>query len=147
MDLQNVPEEYKEIYSRHYDTIRTRVFRGRIKYVYHFLMTENYSLSLLDEYLSVIRSDRENGYKLNAAFGFILKNVDTQELKFFPPSNNNTIFELPKRVLDEQDYENLREDLERRDVVEYANTQRSGTKWRVVKIVCMRFDVYKLPDS
>ena len=147
MDLQNVPEEYKEIYSRHYDTIRTRVFRGRIKYVYHFLMTENYSLSLLDEYLSVIRSDRENGYKLNAAFGFILKNVDTQELKFFHPSNNNTIFELPKRVLDEQDYENLREDLERRDVVEYANTQRSGTKWRVVKIVCMRFDVYKLPDS
>ena len=147
MDLQNVPEEYKEIYSRHYDTIRTRVFRGRIKYVYHFLMTENYSLSLLDEYLSVIRADRENGYKLNAAFGFILKNVDTQELKFFHPSNNNTIFELPKRVLDEQDYENLREDLERRDVVEYANTQRPGTKWRVVKIVCMRFDVYKLPDS
>ena len=147
MDLQNVPEEYKEIYSRHYDTIRTRVFRGRIKYVYHFLMTENYSLSLLDEYLSVIRVDRENGYKLNAAFGFILKNVDTQELKFFHPSNNNTIFELPKRVLDEQDYENLREDLERRDVVEYANTQRPGTKWRVVKIVCMRFDVYKLADS
>ena len=48
MDLQNVPEEYKEIYSRHYDTIRTRVFRGRTKYVYHFLMTENYSLSPLD---------------------------------------------------------------------------------------------------
>ena len=83
----------------------------------------------------------------NAAFGFILKNLDTQELKFFHPSNNNTIFELPKRVLDEQDYENLREDLERRDVVEYANTQRPGTKWRVVKIVCMRFDVYKLTDD
>ena len=144
MDLQNVPEEYKEIYSRHYDTIQTRVSRGRRKYVYHFLMTENYSPRLLDEYLSVIRSDHENGYKLNAAFGFILKNVDTQELKFFHPSNNNTIFELPKRVLDEQDYENLYKDLERRDVVEYANTQRPGTKWRVVKIVCMRFDVYKL---
>ena len=147
MDLQNVPEEYKDIYSRHYDTIRTRVFRGRTKYVYHFLLTENYNLSLLGEYLSVIRSDHENGYKINAAFGFILKNLDTQELKFFHPSNNNTIFELPKRILDEQDYENLREDLERRDVVEYANTQRPGTKWRVVKIVCMRFDVYKLPDS
>ena len=147
MDLQDVPEEYKEIYIRHYDAIKTRIFQGRTKSVYHFLMTENYSLSLLDEYLSVVRSDRENGYKINAAFGFILKNVDTQELKFFHPSNNNTIFELPKRVLDEQDYENLRKDLERRDVVEYANTQRPGTKWRVVKIVCMRFDVYKLADS
>ena len=147
MDLQNVPEEYKDIYSRHYDTIRTRVFRGRRKYVYHFLLTENYNLSLLDEYLSVIRGEHKNGYKINAAFWFILKNLDTQELKFFHPSNNNTIFELPKRVLDDQDYKNLREDLERRDVVEYANTQRPGTKWRVVKIVCMRFDVYKLADD
>ena len=147
MDLQNVLEEYKEIYTRHYNTIQTRVSRGRIKYVYHFLMTENYNPSLLDEYLSVIRSDHENGCKLNAAFGFILKNIDTQELKFFHPSNNNTIFELPKRVLDERDYEKLREDLERRDVVEYANTQRPGSKWRVVKIVCMRFDVYKLASS
>ena len=147
MDLQNVLEEYKEIYTRHYNTIQTRVSRGRIKYVYHFLMTENYNPSLLDEYLSVIRSDHENGCKLNAAFGFILKNIDTQELKFFHPSNNNTIFELPKRVLDERDYEKLREDLERRDVVEYANTQRPGSKWRVAKIVCMRFDVYKLASS
>ena len=147
MDLQNVPEEYKEIYTRHYNTIQTRVSRGRTKYVYHILMTENYSPSLLEEFLPVIRSDHENGYKLNAAFGFILKNVDTQELKFFHPSNNNTIFELPKRVLDDEDYENLHKDLERRDVLEYAHTQRPSTKWRVVKIVCMRFDVYKLASN
>ena len=147
MDLQNVPEEYKEIYIRHYDTIKTRVYRGRIKYVYHFLMTENYSPSLLEEHLSVIRSEHKNDYKINAAFGFILKNMHTQELKFFHPSNNNTIFKLPKRILDEQDYENLYKDLERRDVVEYANTQRPDTQWRVVKIVCMRFDVYKLTSS
>ena len=147
MDLQNVPEEYKEIYTRHYNTIQTRVSRGRIKYVYHFMLTENYTPSLVEEYLAVIRGEHENGCKVNAAFGFILKNVDTQELKFFHPSNNNTIFEIPKRVLEEQDYENLREDLERRDVVEYAHTQRPSTKWRVVKIVCMRFDVYKIADD
>ena len=147
MDLQNVPEEYKEIYTRHYNTIQTRVYRGRIKYVYHFLITENYNPSSLEEYLAVIRAEHENGCKLNAAFGFILKNLDTQELTFFHPSNNNTIFELPKRVFDNQDYEDLAKDLEKQDVVEYANTQRPGTKWRVVKIVCMRFDVYKLAVS
>ena len=147
MDLQNVPEEYKEIYTRNYNTIQTRVYRGRIKYVYHFLNAENYNPSSLEEYLAVIRVEHENGCKLNAAFGFILKNLDTQELKFFHPSNNNTIFELPKRVIDNQDYEDVAKDLEKQDVVEYANTQRPGTKWRVVKIVCMRFDVYKLAVS
>ena len=147
MDLQNVREEYKEIYTRHYNTIQTRVSRGRTKYVYHFLMTENYSLNLVEEYLSVIRGEHKNGCKLNAAFGFILKNVDTQELKFFHPSYNNMIFEATKLTLNDQAYKNLREDLERRDVVEYAHTQRPSTKWRVVKIVCMRFDVYKLASN
>ena len=104
-NLQSVPEEYKEIYIRHYDTIKTRVYRGRIKYVYHFLITENYNPSLLEEYLGVIRAEHVNGCKLNAAFGFILKHLDTQELKFFHPSNNNTIFEEPKRLFDNQDYE------------------------------------------
>ena len=147
MDLENVQEEYKEIYTRHYGTIQTRVYRGGIKYVYHFLITENYNPSLLEEYLDVIRAEHVNGCKLNAAFGFILKHLDTQELKFFHPSNNNTIFEEPKRLLDNQDYEDLTKDLEKQDVVEYANTQRPGTKWRVVKIVCMRFDTYKLAAS
>ena len=147
MDLENVQEEYKEIYTRHYGTIQTRVYRGGIKYVYHFLITENYNPSLLEEYLAVIRAEHINGCKLNAAFGFILKHLDTQELKFFHPSNNNTIFEEPKRLLDNQDYEDLTKDLEKQDVVEYANTQRPGTKWRVVKIVCMRFDTYKLAAS
>jgi len=147
MDLENVQEEYKEIYTRHYGTIRTRVYRGGIKFVYHFLITENYNPSLLEEYLAVIRAEHINGCKLNAAFGFILKHLDTQELKFFHPSNNNTIFEEPKRLLDNHDYEDLTKDLEKQDVVEYANTQRPGTKWRVVKIVCMRFDTYKLAAS
>ena len=145
--LENVSEEYKDIYTRHYNTIRTRVTRGRIKYVYHFLMTENYSSKLIEEYLSVVRAEHKNRCKLNAAFGFILKNLDTQELKFFHPSNNNMIFELPKLIVNDRDYKKLLEDLEREDVMEYANTQRPSTKWRVAKIVCMRFDVYKLASS
>ena len=145
--LQNVPEEYKEIYTRHFNTIRTRVYRGKIKYVYHFLMTKNYSPKLVKEHLSVIWDEHKNGFKVNAAFGFILENRDTQELKFFHPSNNNTIFELPKLVINNRDYKELLDDLEKQDVMEYAHTQRPGTKWRVAKIVCMRFDVYKITRS
>ena len=145
--LQNVPEEYREIYTRHFKTIQTRVHRGKIKLVYHFLMTENYSSKLVKEYMSGIWDEHKNGFKVNAAFGFILKHTDTQELKFFHPSNNNTIFELPKLIMNNRDYKELLADLEKQDVMEYAHVQRPGTKWRVVKIVCMRFDVYKIVRS
>ena len=145
--LQDVSEEYKEIYTRHYNTIRTRVTRGRIKYIYHFLMIENYSPNLIEKYLAVNRDEHKKRSKLTAAFEFILRNLDTQELKFFHPYNNNMIFELTKLIVNDQDYKKLLDDLEREDVMEYANTHRPSTKWRVAKIVCMRFDVYKLASS
>ena len=142
--LEPVPEEYKDIYPRQLNTIRTRITRGKLKFVYHFLMLDNYHGDIIAEYLSVIKHEHPNGCKLNVAFGFILRNVETQELKFFHPSNNNMIFELPKLVTNEQEYRNLLEDLERQDVMEYARIQRPSTKWCVAKIVCMRFDVYNV---
>lgn len=142
--LENVSDELKELYRRHYETIRTRVTRGRIKNVYHFLMTEQYTTQLINGYLAVIQQQYEYGYKLNAAFGFILENTETEELKFFHPSNNNMLFETPKLIQNEQDIKDLLEELEKQDVWEYANAQRPSTKWLVVKIVCMRFDVYKI---
>ena len=142
--LQNIPDEFKEIYRRHFKTIQTRVTRGRIKYIYHFLMTEQYSSQLVERYLSVIRQEHENGCKLNAAFGYILQNIETGELKFFHPSNNTMLFEIPKLIKSQEDYTQLLDDLEKQDVVEYSNTQRPSTKWIMVKIVCMRYDVYKV---
>ena len=142
--LQDVPDQFKEIYKRHYKTIQTRVTRGRIKQVYHFMMTEQYSRTLIEEYLGVIRHDYGNGYKLNVAFGFILEHIESQELKFFHPSNNTMVFDVPKLIENAQEYNQLLDELEKQDVTEYANAQRPSTKWLVVKIVCVRFDVFKM---
>ena len=145
--LENVPYEYKALYLKHWNTIRTRITRGKIKYVYHFVLTENYSPQLISEYLEAVKLEHVNGCKLNAAFGFILKNVESQELRFFHPSNNTMIFEIPRLIQNNNDYKTLLNDLEREDVLEYGNTQRPSTKWRVAKVVCMRFDVYKITSS
>jgi len=142
--LQSTPNELKDLYKQHYKTIQTRVTRGRIKYVYHYLMTEQYSRELVENYLSVIRQEHDNGCKINVAFGYILENIESRELRFFHPSNNTMIFDTPRLIQSDPDYKQLLGELERQDVYEYANTQRPSTKWLVVKIVCMRFDVYKI---
>lgn len=145
--LNNVPEEYKALYLQNWNTIKTRVTRGKLKTVYHFLLTENYTSQIISSFLNVIQSENSRACKLNAAFGFILKNVESQELRFFHPSNNTMIFEIPRLVQNSNDYNTLSSDLDREDVIEYASSQRPSTKWRVVKIVCMRFDVYKITRS
>ena len=139
--LENIPDEVKSLYQKHFNTIKTRVTRGRIKTIYHFLVTNHYDIK---KYISRIKADQNGKVKLNVALGFILKNIESNELRFFHPSYNSTIFHQPQTLETEEDYKILMDDLERKDVLDFASSERPSTKWRVAKIVCVRFDVYKL---
>ena len=142
----DVEDEYKPIYRKHYQTIRTRVNKGRIRTMYHFLVAGDYTREKAKEYFSSIQLElnRENSYKINAAFGFILRNHRTQELKFFHPSNNSMLYELPVIVKKREDILKILDDLEKVDAIAYGLAHRPSTEWRMEKIVCVRVDVYKM---
>ena len=139
--LEAIPEVLKPLYRKNYKTIKTRITRGKIKTIYHFLVTDHYDIK---EYLSVVKADQNGKCKVNVALGFILNNIETGELRFFHPSHNSLIFDQPKTLQTNVDYKTLLEDLEREDMIDFARSERPSTKWRVTKIVCVRFDVYKL---
>ena len=144
MDTQNIEPQYIELYKRHWSTIKNSVKRGIFKDVYHFVIY-NYTTTQIREFLNEVKRDMGNKrFKINAAFGFILQNRSTDELKFFHPSNNNKIWEIPQLIENLSDFNKLRDVLERDDAFEYARLQRPDTSWKVVKIICIRFDVVKL---
>ena len=43
-----------------------------------------------------------------------------------------------------EDYQTLVDDVEQEDAFEYARLQRPSTDWTVERIICVRFDVFKL---
>lgn len=144
LELVNVEARYVALYRRHWNTIKNSIKRGVLKDVYHFTIIGDES-EKLEEYLTSIRRDIGNRkLKINAAFGFILENRTTEELKFFHPSNNNRIFDSPRLVANQRDFTALLADLERNDLFDYARTQRPNTNWIVRKVICVRFDVTKL---
>jgi len=144
--LRDVEDEYKEIYKKYFRTIQTRINRGRLRTVYHFLVTGNYSRNIAKDHISSMdfQLNIQNAYKVNVAFGFILRNIRTQELRFFHPSNNSMLYELPTVVSNRNDILRLLNDLENEDARAYAMAHRPSTEWRMEKIVCIRFDVYKV---
>ena len=151
MELPNdlrldVEDEYKPIYRKHYNTIRTRVTEGRLRTVYHFLVESDYTREKAKEYISTIglELNRKYSYKINVAFGFILRNHRTQELRFFHPSNNSMLYDLPMSVKNRKDIQKMLDDLENEDARAYAMAHRPSTEWRMEKIVCVRFDLYKM---
>ena len=133
MDRQNIEPQYIELYRRHWSTVRNSVKRGVFKDVYHFVIY-NYTTTQIGEFLKEVKRDMGNiRFKINAAFGFILQNRSTDELKFFHPwpSNNNKIWEIPQLIENTEDFAKLRDDLEREDAFEFARLQRPDTSWKV----------------
>ena len=66
--------------------------------------------------------------------------------RFFHPSNNTLLFETPMLVTNETDFTSLLDRMEREDALEYARQQRPSTNWTVERVICVRFDVYRLTN-
>ena len=143
--ISTVPAAYQEIYRRHWNTIKTSVKIGILKDVYHFSIA-NYERPFhrLVNHLNTIREATNGRFKINVSFGFILKNRWTEELQFFNPSNNTLLFETPMLIANQNDCTNLLDSIEHHDVWEYARQQRPSRDWNVERVICMRFDVYRL---
>lgn len=144
VELNLVENEFKEIYQKHFDTIRTRVNHGRIKSTYHYLISGQYADFDIKATLQKICEEKRVGLKINIALGYILRNIRDDSLRFFHPSYNSKLFPLPVQVKTPDDAEKMAEELRNKDVYEHIVQSRPSTEWKIAKIVCIRFDVYNL---
>jgi hypothetical protein len=83
--LQRLPEFYRPVYQKNWTTIRESLKRGRLRNMYHFPLFENNDREIMSTAEKVV-SNYNGRIKMNVAFGFILKNRTTEEVKFFHPS-------------------------------------------------------------
>ena len=144
--LQRVPEFYRSVYQKNWTTIRESLKRGQLRDMYHFPLFENNDREIMSTAEKVV-SNYNGRIKVNVAFGFILKNRTTEELKFFHPSNNTMLFSTPRLLENVSDYRQFKADIEKEDAFEFARINRPSTNWIVTRIICVRFDVYKLQLS
>ena len=140
--LQQIPEEYKQLYKRNWNTIKPSIRQGVIKDVYHYPLFSNSNDEIKSRLQDTVLKYTSK-IKINTAFGFILRNRRTDELRFFHPSNNTMLFETPKLLVNTNDRLKLEDDIERQDAFEYARLQRPSTSWIVEKIICIRFDIFR----
>ena len=141
--LRRVPKSYRKVYQDNWRTIQKNIKLGRLRDMFHFPLFQDSDGEIISKARKMM-ANYNNRIKVNVAFGFILKNRSTGELKFFHPSNNTMLFTTPKLLESTVDFRNFLEDIERQDAFEYARVQRPSTNWTVERIVCVRFDVYKM---
>ena len=141
--LQRVPKSYRKVYQEHWRTIKESLKQGRLRDMAHFPLFESNDEEITSKARQIM-TNYNSKIKVNVAFGFILKNRSTDELKFFHPSNNTMLFPAPRLLDTVEDFRKFLTDIEKQDAFEYARVQRPSTNWTVERIVCVRFDIYKV---
>ena len=141
--LRQVPNKYRQIYKKHWNTIKSSVKHGLLKDVYHFPLLTTTDREIVSR-LQELTANYSSKIKVNVAFGFILQERTSGLLKFFHPSNNTMLFDAPRVLANPNDFNKLIDDIEQQDAKEYARSQRPTTKWTVERIICVRFEVFKL---
>ena len=143
LTLNQIPEKYREVYQRNWKTIKHSVKKGILKDVYHFPLMVDSDGEIVSK-LKEVLANYSKAIKVNVAFGFILQDRVNKELKFFHPSNNTMVFNQPRLVNSTNDVTSILDDIEKEDLFEYARQQRPSTRWTVERIICIRFDIYRL---
>ena len=67
---------------------------------------------------------------VNLALGYILRNVDTDEYRYFYAHKNNAFFEKSRLLCSKGDLVSLQDRIEKMDFVETCTQERENTKWQ-----------------
>ena len=68
--------------------------------------------------------------KINLAVGFFLKNVEDGSFRYFYAHENNTVIEMSKLVCTPDDITNLKEKLQKMDIVDLCTREGANAKWK-----------------
>ena len=106
--------------------------KGRHR-VFNFAMSF-FDNSLINNKLDLVFNGLKCAAKVNLAFGFVLKNVEDGSCRYLYAHENNTPMERSKLLCTPDDITNLKEKLQKMDILDLCTQERASTKWKFYKL-------------
>ena len=101
--------------------------------VFNFVLS-SFDMSLLNDKGDYVFKELKCAAKVNLAFGFVLKNIEVGMCRYFYAHENKTLMERSKLVFTPDDNTNLKEKLQKMDIVDLFTRERANTKCKFYKL-------------
>ena len=134
----------EELRSCQHFSVGSELDRARHK-VFNYAV-ETLNETIVNEKLDHVFKDSKCAAKVNLAFGFILKNIEVGEFRYFYAHKNNTLLDRSKLVCTHDDLAKLKNFLNKTDVTESRSRERMNTKWRFYKLTILTVFAALLKD-
>ena len=117
--------------------VDTELENGRHK-VFNFQMSK-LDTKIINEKLEEVFNKLDSAAKINIALGFVHRNLETGEYRYFYAHENNTLFEKSRLLCTKADLITIQGKVEKFDIVEQCTQERQNTKWRFKLITNVKF--------
>ena len=88
-------------------------------------------------FLQTIYAEQRQSFKINVALGFILRNIETGEYRYFTP--NQPLWTLPHLVRDLHSFRMLENRLRDFNIIEHVKNEKPNSQWKpfmITNMVC-----------
>ncbi|XP_033729711.1 uncharacterized protein LOC117318893 [Pecten maximus] len=115
-----------------------------VRATFNVPLNDNPDLSQILERVRQIYSQQEHAFRINFMFGLVLRHTETNDLRYFIPDQNETLFPQPILINDGRDIDGkLRRRLDGLDLGEHLRQFRPDSKWKLYFITNMKIVIYK----
>ena len=138
-------DEINTLMRKHWTSIRTFYKKGKVQSIFNFCYNQNLTV-LIRKIIHQILQLQFHRFKINYSFGYILKNIHDNELRYYHASFNNSVMMETARLISN-----------RQELIEFLNTlseesffekiNRPDSKWKVVDIPNITFYINHLKDA
>ena len=122
--------ELLDVVRAHWSAIRTRVSRGPLQCRYDYRLT-TLDTTVLEPNLKIMFREQTNAFKINLSYGFVLRNKNTCQYKYYHTSCNccGRYLDEPSLVTNSKDFDDFLERIRETDVLQWAINQRPDSAW------------------
>ncbi len=133
------------ILKKYHPVINRSHMTDDIRCEYNFRIEKNFlSHAQITDQVNFIFSQQTTAFKMNCSFSFILRNIETNNLRFYYAHENDQAFELPKTITSLADLPLFVNKLSKFDIINHVSRERPSTKWLVFRLCNVRYNVYRL---
>ena len=144
-ELTESDPEVKDFMQKYWESIRSFTKKGKVQNIYNIFYDRDFK-DLVETIAERIMTHQKNRFKINYSLAFILKNIETKELRYHHTSLNNAqILETALLINNQKESLNFLNSLAEESF--YDGLIRPDTKWKVVQISNITFYANNLKDA
>ena len=141
----NLSRDLRDFVHENWASVRTHVVNGPVQTRYNHRLT-SLDTRDLQEPLFALFDQQKTAFKVNASYGFVLKEKESGRLRYYHSSSNccGRLLEEPSLIANRDDIDRFLELIAESDIQQWAITQRPDSDWVCEHVTNVTFFINRI---